>query len=215
VTNATDETAADYRYGDPAGAHTSDYLWMLVARELQRRAILRAFEIGSGNGAFARYLAGLGIEVTGIDPSTQGVAIANQANPKLRIEIGSAYDDLRGKFGQFAAVISLEVVEHLYSPRRFASCIANLLEPGGVALITTPYHGYWKNLALALAGKMDSHFTALWDHGHIKFWSPRTLSILLAEHGLLVDDILRLGRVPPLAKSMLVVATKKSVSRSS
>jgi 2-polyprenyl-6-hydroxyphenyl methylase/3-demethylubiquinone-9 3-methyltransferase len=75
----------------------------------------------------------------------------------------------------------------------------------GVAVISTPYHGYWKNLAQALTGKMDGHFTALWDHGHIKFWSMRTLGELLREAGF-VD--VRFGRVPALAKSMAAVAKK-------
>ncbi len=68
-------------------------------------------------------------------------------------------------------MISLEVVEHLYFPRKFARTVYDLLEPGGTAIISTPYHGYWKNLVMALTGTMDAHFTALWDHGHIKFWS--------------------------------------------
>ncbi|MFN3682011.1 MAG: hypothetical protein ACK4VP_08235, partial [Nitrospira sp.] len=77
---------------------------------------------------------------------------------------------------------------------------------GGVAIVSTPYHGYWKNLALALSGKMDAHFTALWDHGHIKFWSIRTLRQLLQEAGFSEIRFLRVGRIPPLAKSMIAVA---------
>lgn len=75
-------------------------------------------------------------------------------------------------------------------------------------MISTPYHGYWKNLALALAGKMDDHFTALWDHGHIKFWSVRTLDALLEEAGFVDVCFERVGRVPALAKSMVAVARK-------
>lgn len=75
-------------------------------------------------------------------------------------------------------------------------------------MVSTPYHGYWKNLALALTGRMDSHFTALWDHGHIKFWSKRTLDELLREAGFVEVEFLRLGRVPPLAKSMMALAKK-------
>ena len=95
--------------------------------------------------------------------------------------MGSAYDDLAGRFDRFPAVISLEVVEHVYAPRDFAMTLFSLVEPGGIALVSTPYHGYWKNLALTLTGKMDAHFTALWDHGHVKFWSVRTLGVLLRE----------------------------------
>jgi hypothetical protein len=34
---------------------------------------------------------------------------------------------------------------------------------------------------------MDNHFTVLWDHGHIKFWSRSTLTKALEETGFKVD----------------------------
>jgi 2-polyprenyl-6-hydroxyphenyl methylase/3-demethylubiquinone-9 3-methyltransferase len=149
-----------------------------------------------------------GWDVAGVDPSQEGIANANQAWPHLRLETGSAYDDLAARFGRFPMVVSLEVVEHVYAPRNYARTLFDLLEPGGTAIVSTPYHGYLKNLALALSGKMDAHFTALWDHGHIKFWSIETLTKLLDEAGFMNIRFHRVGRVPQLAKSMIAVAQK-------
>jgi 2-polyprenyl-6-hydroxyphenyl methylase/3-demethylubiquinone-9 3-methyltransferase len=104
--------------------------------------------------------------------------------------------------------LSLEVVEHLYSPRKWASTMFDLLEKNGTAIISTPYHGYLKNLTMAVTGKMDAHFTALWDHGHIKFWSQKTLKTLLLEAGFVNLSFHRVGRIAPLAKSMIVIAKK-------
>ena len=59
-----------------------------------------------------------------------------------------------------------------------------------------PYHGYLKNFALAVTGKMDSHFTALWLGGHIKFFSIQTLGQLLKDAGAKKIQFLRVGRVP-------------------
>ncbi|MFM6377322.1 MAG: methyltransferase domain-containing protein [Microcystis sp.] len=106
-------------------------------------------------------------------------------------------------------LISLEVVEHVYAPRDYAKTVYNLLQPGGYALISTPYHSYLKNLALAATGKMDEHFTALWDHGHIKFWSVKTITKLLTEANLSVDKIYRIGRIAPLAKTMIILARRE------
>ena len=168
----------------------------------------RLFELGCGNGSVANELAGRGWDVTGVDPSAEGIECARAAYPELKLASGSAYDDLAGEYGQFPVVLSLEVVEHVYAPRHYARTVFDLLSGGGVAILSTPYHGYWKNLALALTGRMDRHFTALWDHGHIKFWSMATLGELLREAGFVDVRFERVGRVPAVAKSMIAIARK-------
>lgn len=168
----------------------------------------RIFELGCGNGATAKQLCDLGYDVTGVDSSTSGIKVANGAYPNIKLRVGSAYDDLAGRYGQFPAVVSLEVIEHCYDPRAFAKTFYELLSDDGVGYISTPYHGYVKNLAIALMGKGDRHYSPLWDHGHIKFFSPNTLREILTEAGFRSIDILRLGRVPSIAKSMLAVLRK-------
>lgn len=105
-------------------------------------------------------------------------------------------------------LVSLEVIEHCFDPRAFARAFYNLIEPGGVGFLSTPYHGYIKNVALAISGKLDSHFTALWDGGHIKFFSIQTLSAILGEVGARDICIKRIGRIPVVAKSMVCIVRK-------
>ena len=63
---------------------------------------------------------------------------------------------------------------------------------------------------MALTGKMDAHFSMRCGiTGHIKFWSIPTLSTLLTEVGFANVRFLKVGRVPPLAKSMIAIAKKK------
>lgn len=198
----------DYHYSDSAASHTHKYLWLPVVNVLNDSSIKRVFDLGCGNGAFARHLDGLGFEITGVDPSEEGIALAQATDSSAVFEVGSSYDPLMESYGRFPALVSLEVVEHVYLPRKYAQCVNGLLEPGGIAIISTPYHGYMKNVALALSGKMDVHFTALWDHGHIKFWSVKTLTYLFEEQGLLCERVIRVGRIPALAKSMILVFKK-------
>jgi hypothetical protein len=75
--------------------------------------------------------------------------------------------------------------------------------------LTTPYHGYLKNLLLAVTGKLDRHFTVLWDHGHIKFWSHKTMHEILTETGFTNIKFGGAGRIPWLWKSMVVRAEKQ------
>jgi 2-polyprenyl-3-methyl-5-hydroxy-6-metoxy-1,4-benzoquinol methylase len=155
----------------------------------------RVFELGCGNGSFAKVLSERGYSVTAIDTSIDGIKLAKVSFPGI-------------EFGKFNAVVSLEVVEHIFEPRKYVATVYELLEHGGAAIISTPYHSYIKNLALAISGKMDAHFTALWDYGHIKFWSIKTLRILLLEAGFQEIRFRRVGRIPPLAKSMIVAARR-------
>lgn len=217
MTDSESKDIGGYRFDSQEASHTQKYLWQPIREILARQRIDRLFDVGCGNGAFAFELARQGIDVTGVDPSEDGIRLANTHQADLTSDLqspklyqASAYDDLAGRFGTFPCVVSLEVVEHVYFPRKFAACIHDLLEPNGLAIISTPYHSYLKNLALALSGKMDQHFTALWDHGHIKFWSVKTLTQLFGEFGLMPEQILRTGRVPWLAKSMILTFRKQA-----
>jgi len=208
-----DQHQIDYPYESDEPSHTHAYLWGAVEEVLKSASTgAKVFDLGCGNGAFASRLAELGYDVTAVDPSADGISQAISTIAKTRqvvkFAVGNAYEPLAHEYGKFSAVVSLEVVEHVYYPRKLADCVGDLLEPGGVAIVSTPYHGYLKNLALAASGKMDEHFTALWDHGHIKFWSPKTLTQLFAESGLRCEKIMRVGRVPVLAKSMIGIFRK-------
>jgi 2-polyprenyl-6-hydroxyphenyl methylase/3-demethylubiquinone-9 3-methyltransferase len=169
----------------------------------------RIFDLGCGNGTIANHLS-RHAHVDGVDPAPE---MANAHFPQLNISQGSAYDDLASRFGTYPMVVAIEVIEHLYSPRAFAKTVHDLLEPEGVAVISTPYHGYLKNLGLALAGRMDHHFQPLNEHGHIKFWSTRTLTRLLTDTGFDGPTFHYAGRLPWLAKSMIAVAIKSSEDR--
>lgn len=207
--STTSEIREEVQYQFEGAGHAPSHNYLLgpVGELLAEVQPKKVFDLGCGNGSVLNHFSQK-YTVAGIDASSTGIKNAKEKYPHLDIEQGSAYDDLVSKFGEQDAVISLEVVEHLYDPRLYAKRLFDLIRPGGHAVLSTPYHGYLKNLALAVTGKMDNHFTALWDGGHIKFWSVRTLSILLEEAGFTELEYHRVGRIPPLAKSMIVRAKK-------
>ncbi|MES2604944.1 MAG: methyltransferase domain-containing protein [Pseudomonadota bacterium] len=209
----SDEVGSDYVYFPDSESSAHDYLLPVVTRLLQQNQQRdaragRLFEWGCGNAYCAARLQAAGFDVTGIDLSATGVQVANAKHPLLKIKQGSVYDSQVATYGTFPAVLSMEVVEHLLAPRKLVANMFEMLAPGGIAIVTTPFHGYWKNLALALTGRMDAHFTALWDGGHVKFWSMATLDTLLREAGFVDIRFERVGRIPPLAKSMIAIAYK-------
>lgn len=195
----------EYGWRDTGAACAHAYLYPAVAAALRRRGARRVLDLGCGNGSLTRALAAAGFDAMGCDADREGIEIASREGG--RFTVASVYDDPRdlGATG-FDAVVSAEVVEHLFSPRRLPRYAAALLRPGGVLIVTTPYHGYAKNLAIALLGRWDRHADPLWEGGHIKLFSRATLTRLLETEGFGVEEFHGLGRVPWLWKSMMVVA---------
>ncbi len=170
----------------------------------------RVMDLGSGNGSLTAAWARRGWEVCGVDSSESGVRHAASTYSSIsfaRAQIDSELATVYGN-GNFDAVVSAEVVEHLYSPRDLAKCAFDLLRPRGLFVVTTPYNGYLKNVALSISGTMDRHWTVLWDGGHIKFWSWKTIRALLEEAGFEDIQFAGAGRLPFLWKSMVVSCRK-------
>ena len=86
--------------------------------------------------------------------------------------------------------------------------INSLLSKNGKLFISTPYHGYFKNLLLSLTGRLDNHFTALWEFGHIKFFSIKTLRTLSVETNFKIVKYSGVGRFYPFWKSMYFILEK-------
>ncbi len=209
-TNPTRQTISGYRYGSAATIHTVHYLAKPIIAALKVIGARRILDMGCGNGSITRLLHAEGFHVVGVDPSAGGIAHCRSLMPDASFYEMGIYDDPAGiRENDFDAAICSEVVEHLYSPHLMPLFAKSKLRSEGHLILTTPYHGYWKNLVLSLAGKWDKHWMPLREGGHIKFWSAKTLKQLLDDRGF---DVLRTtgcGRCSFLWKSLLIVARKR------
>ena len=197
----------NWKTSDPTHAH--GYIIDPILKSLPEGKNLKIADLGCGNGYLARLLDGMGYRVSALDSSEDGIRIAKEANPTINFRCLSLYENLVPHIGSdYDVVISSEVIEHLYDPRSFLHNASAIMKIGGTLILTTPYHGYLKNIALAVTGKLDNHFTVGWDGGHIKFFSVKTLTEMVAELGVSNIRFLYAGRIPYLWKSMVLCATK-------
>jgi len=200
---------SEYDYSSKSPCHTFFYILGPLVTMLDMDVNKCILDLGCGNGAIANHLISLGYNVYGADASESGIAIAREQNPDRffiqDLSTGELPDELRGI--KFDTIISTEVIEHLYDPYKFIEfCSKVLAASNGELILSTPYHGYLKNLVLGIFNKWDGHYDPLWQGGHIKFWSVKSLTRLLNQYNFKVTDFKGCGRLPYLWMSMLVKA---------
>jgi len=193
---------------EPEGA--APYVNRAIDRLIDPSPGSRVLDVGCGNGYLAARFAARGCLVVGIDLSESGIAMARRHFPQARFEVAAADDHMLETLDEdpFDYIVSTEVIEHLYAPDSFVKGMFAALRDGGTAVISTPYHGYVKNLALALTAGFDSHWHPSKRGGHIKFWSRRSLIGLLREAGFANCEFRGAGRIPYLWKSMVIAARR-------
>ena len=211
---ALDKGSPEYGYyssGNVSGKSGLQLIETLVLEIKKISGIKNICELGCGNGFLANNLATMGYEVIGVDESESGIRIArSNSEPKAEFHVAGIDSKLVEVMGGrvFDLILSVEVIEHLYFPSGLLDVAQKILRPKGKLVLTTPYHGYAKNLMIALLNRCDSHYNPLWDGGHIKFFSVNTLTELIERYGFSDLSYRYVGRLPFVAKSMIVTAVK-------
>ncbi len=117
------------------GEHVARYEF--ASRHLAGLCVLDV-ACGTGYGS-SRLRAAGAAEVLAIDVDHDAVAYGTQRYGRagLRFLQGDAHDPLIS--GPFDAIVSFETIEHLDRPEQFLQTCRNLLAPGGLFFVSTPY----------------------------------------------------------------------------
>ena len=205
----TTSSKYEYVYADSNSGHHHAYmlsplLELLSHSKLPSPSKPRVLDLGCGNGSLSNLIAQQGYEVVGVEESESGFKEARQKFSDCHFIQASIYELPYAELeNSFDIVVSSEVIEHLLYPRELIRAAKKCLKPNGHLIITTPYHGYLKNIVLALSGKLDQHFTVLWDGGHVKFFSVATMMAILQSEDFTSFKFNFAGRFPYFWKSML------------
>ena len=201
----------EYAYTDAEPANAHGFLMQPLLELLptpKQGQKLRVLDLGCGNGSMSNKIAEKGYEVVGVEESPSGIDVARKNFSNCKFLQGSIYSPPAEIMNNdFDVVVSAEVVEHLFYPKELPRLARKCLKPGGRLILTTPYNGYLKNIALSVLDAMDRHVNPLWDGGHIKFFSVKTLSQLLENEGYSDVKFKFTGRAPYLWKAMLRSST--------
>lgn len=137
-------------------------------------------EVGCGDGSFTRSLADFSDRVTGIDVSAEQVAVNAKKLPQICFLAHDLAEPMPFAENRFAGIWCSEVLEHLFDPAFALREMFRVMRPGGKLLVTVPYHGFFKNVGIALFA-WDHHFDP--EYPHIRFFTKNTLGRLARKAG--------------------------------
>ena len=160
-------------------------------------------DVGCGRGEFCQFFKEeLHLHPRGIDVSEAAIRYATQQYPGIQFDALEAQELLSEHARTFDCVFSSEVIEHLFDVGCYLDAVQALLKPDGVFVLTTPFHGLIKNLAIDFFG-YASHYDPL--EQHIRFFNRQSLTRCLEASGLTPVTWTGYGRPWPFWKSFFVV----------
>lgn len=144
---------------DPATSSSQPFLWPILKSFLPHNTCLKIIDIGCGAGIHSSLLAALGHDIVGTDVSEEALVVTKEKSPTVRFICTDIHNLPWAEIeGRFDVTIAMEVIEHLYYPRSLLRAAWRSLRPSGTFILSTPYHGYLKNLILSLLNRWDKHF---------------------------------------------------------
>lgn len=165
----------------------------------------KVLDLGCGAGKFTAWVKAAGYDCVGMDLSEAALEMARRQAPEGSFAPLNADGTIPAPEAAFAAVWATEVIEHVLDVPAFLAEIRRVLRPGGILILTTPYHGRLKNLAVMLL-KFDAHFDP--EGAHIRFFDRKGLQRCLTKAGLIPLSWSGIGRFWKLYRTWFVVAKK-------
>lgn len=135
-------------------------------------------EVGSGFGTFAKCVQELNLfdRIVAIEPTPD---LAQTCRDKGLEVLESPFEHLDFSAYQASVVAAFEVIEHLFSPKEFFDTAYNVLEPGGLVVVSCPNgKGFDVEMLQELASAVDVE--------HLNYFNPKSLSRLAESCGFTV-----------------------------
>lgn len=195
-------------YDDPTTYERQCFLEQTLTYYLGRMekgAARKILDAGCGRGEFSDFMEEIGFDVTGIDIASAAVKNTRARRPNRSVYAGSLEDRLPFCKAEFDAIWCTEVLEHLFDVHAALSEFNRVLHDNGILILTVPFHGLVKNIAIALTG-FERHYNPY--ISHIRFFTKQSLNDSLKRAGFESLRWRGIGRMWPIYKSLFVVARK-------
>lgn len=201
--------------GMPPGLAPSDAAlreaFLLSHSEAEKERLgrrVRVLDLGCGEGHFADLLARADAEVAACDVAQEPLRRARAKHPGLDLRLVEPGGPLPFEDASFDVVWAGETIEHVLDTSHWLSEVRRVLPSGGLVLLSTPDHGLFSRLRLAISERaFAAHFDPRSDH--LRFYAPRTLVGLLSDFGFAEVAVARRGGVPGARRVLLASGRRR------
>ncbi|NBC34297.1 MAG: bifunctional 2-polyprenyl-6-hydroxyphenol methylase/3-demethylubiquinol 3-O-methyltransferase UbiG [Alphaproteobacteria bacterium] len=153
---------------------------------------LSLVDVGCGGGLLTEPMARLGAATTGLDPSSEAIAVAARHAELLGLDIAyrnETAERVAATGESFDVVLSLETVEHVSNPDSFLQALAHLVRPGGLVILSTLNRNARSFTLGIVAAEYVLGWVARGTHDWRKFLKPHELARGLRRTGLTITDV--------------------------
>ncbi len=180
----------------------------------RRRALLlsearpgeRVLDLGCGAGRFVAALGDAGADPVGVEVAGAALERARAVAPGADLRLLEPDGSIPLEHGSVDLVWCSEVLEHVADGAHLLQEARRVLRPGGRVLVTVPYHGRVKAVAIALA-RFDAHFDPRGQH--LRFFTRATLGEALRAAGFEAPDVSTAGGPPLFRESLVARAVRR------
>jgi len=149
----------------------------------------RVLDLGCATGATGAALkAGGDVHVTGIEIEPE---YAREAERVLDRVIVADAEQPPPDLGTFDVLIAADILEHLRDPWTALHAYAQLLEPGGTAIVSLPNVAHWSTYAALVRGTWPRKAEGIFDATHLRWFTLRDARALLMQAGLRPHTVVR------------------------
>jgi len=192
TTYADPETARTFdarRFGGPIGELVATTQARVLAEFIGPLSNRTIVDVGTGTGRAALLLAREGARVTGVDASSEMLAVAERRaaaeGVDVRFQVGDAHT-LDFPDRSFDVALSLRVIMH--TPQ-WRACIAELCRVAD-RLVVLDYPSAWSTAALESVARRVAHALGVKTEAY-RVFNPRTIDAELRRHGFRVRSVHR------------------------
>lgn len=171
----------------------------------------RVLDVGCGGGLLTEAMAGTGAEVTAIDASSAGLAVArnHMAGSGLEIDyrLATAEEFAQTAPERFDVVTCMELIEHVPSPASLVKACSRLVRPGGHLFFATVNRTLPALFLVIIVSEYLLGIVRRGTHHYKKFVRPDELAAYAEKAGMTRRNTAGLRYLPFIKYSALCQST--------